>query len=143
MWSRQITVQKVFVLASLLLASGVSAAAIPASLPDPASVSVAPTNTQVPTGQGDVSPASISYEGVPDCQSCREGEDNEQTTDESTTQVKRESQHIAARTETKQLTPEEKKAEEERAKKLKEEAFEKCHGSAGCEAFYILLHAMQ
>lgn len=68
MWSRQITVQKAFILASLLLASGISAAAIPVSVPDPASVSVAPTNTQVPTGQGDVSPASLPYEGVPDCQ---------------------------------------------------------------------------
>ncbi|GAQ44087.1 hypothetical protein AtubIFM55763_002685 [Aspergillus tubingensis] len=142
MWSRQITVQKAFILASLLLASGISAAAIPVSVPDPASVSVAPTNTQVPTGQGDVSPASLPYEGVPDCQSCREGEDNEQTTDESAMQMKRESDTIAARTETKELTPEEKKAEEEEAKKLKQEAFEKCHGSAGCEAFYMLLHVM-
>ncbi|OJI88956.1 hypothetical protein ASPTUDRAFT_205958 [Aspergillus tubingensis CBS 134.48] len=142
MWSRQITVQKAFVLASLLLASGISAAAIPASAPNPASVSVAPTNTQVPTGQGDNSSTSLPYEGVPDCQSCREGEDDEQTTDESAMQVKRGSDTIAARTETKELTPEEKKAEEEEAKKLKQEAFEKCHGSAGCEAFYMLLHVM-
>ncbi|PWY61748.1 hypothetical protein BO83DRAFT_383787 [Aspergillus eucalypticola CBS 122712] len=142
MWSRQITVKKAFTLASLLLASGVSAAAIPASLPDLASVSMAPTNGQVPSGQGDVSPASISYEGVPDCQSCREGEDNEQTIDASATQVKRESMTVAARTETKKLTSEEKKAEEEEAKKLKEEAFEKCHGSAGCEAWYIVEHAL-
>ncbi|GLB11865.1 hypothetical protein AtubIFM57258_008737 [Aspergillus tubingensis] len=57
-------------------------------------------------------------------------------------QMKRESDTIAARTETKKLTPEEKKAEEEEAKKLKQEAFEKCHGAAGCEAFYMLLHVM-
>ncbi|PYH30391.1 uncharacterized protein BO87DRAFT_379851 [Aspergillus neoniger CBS 115656] len=142
MWPRHITIQKAFLLASLLLASGVSAAAIPASLPDPASVSVAPTNTQVPTGQGDVSPASLPYEGVPDCQTCREGEDDERTTDESAAQMKRESDTIAARTETKELTPEEKKAEEEEAKKLKQEAFEKCRRSAGCEAYYIIEHVM-
>ncbi|PYH68672.1 uncharacterized protein BO88DRAFT_415831 [Aspergillus vadensis CBS 113365] len=137
---KRLNVQKAFVLASLLLASGVSAAAIPASIPDPASVSVAPTNTQVPAGQGDVSPAPIPYEGVPDCQSCREDEYNEQITDESAKQMKRESDTIAARTDSKKLTPEEQKAEEEKAKKIQKEALEKCHGAGACEILYILQH---
>ncbi|GKZ35994.1 hypothetical protein AbraIFM66950_006867 [Aspergillus brasiliensis] len=136
MWfSRNITVQKAFLLSSLLLASGVSAAAIPANLADPASVSVTSTNTHVSTGQGDGKSTSLPVEGVPNCRFCREDEDDEQTTGDSVTQVKRAGYTIEARTDDdKEKTAEEEKEKQELEKKLDE----KCHADAICKLYSIL-----
>ncbi|GKZ85292.1 hypothetical protein AnigIFM56816_011058 [Aspergillus niger] len=132
MWFRYINVQKAFVLSSLLLASGISAAAIPARLADPASVSVTTTNTQAPTGQRDGRPTSLPYEGAPNCQFCHEDE-GEQTTGESAMQVKRDSHTIAARTDA-----DEKKSDEEETKEIEKKVNEKCHGNALCEIISTL-----
>ncbi|OOF96899.1 hypothetical protein ASPCADRAFT_145718 [Aspergillus carbonarius ITEM 5010] len=82
MWLRNITAQKAFALASLFLASGVSAAAIPQSLVDPVSVSVLdiPTNTEISTtGAGD-QPTFVPVVDIPNCRSCRDDDEDEQTT---------------------------------------------------------------
>ncbi|RAL16976.1 uncharacterized protein BO97DRAFT_420360 [Aspergillus homomorphus CBS 101889] len=83
MWFRHITAQKAFALASLLLTSGVSAAAIPSS---PDSVSVVPsfaddipTNTQISTFGADGKPTSVPIADVSNCPSCRDDDEDEQT----------------------------------------------------------------
>ncbi|GKZ17377.1 hypothetical protein AbraIFM66951_004677 [Aspergillus brasiliensis] len=141
MWfSRNLTVQKAFVLSSLLLASGVSAAAIPANLADPASVSVTSTDTHVPTGQGDSQSTSLPYEGVPDCRFCRENDDDEQTTSDSVTQVNRDGHTIEARTDD---DADKKKAEEEEKEKkeLEKKLDEKCHGNAMCKIISVATYS--
>ncbi|PWY67070.1 hypothetical protein BO94DRAFT_590978 [Aspergillus sclerotioniger CBS 115572] len=85
MWLRNITAQKAFALASVFLASGVSAAAIPQNLVDPVSVAIAdiPTTTQISkTTEANGKPTSVPVADVPNCRFCREDDEDEETTDE-------------------------------------------------------------
>ncbi|PWY88365.1 hypothetical protein BO70DRAFT_420169 [Aspergillus heteromorphus CBS 117.55] len=82
MWFKDITAQKAFAVASLLLTSGVSAAAIPSNLDGPRSVSVVndvATTTQITATGVDGKPTSVPVVDAPDCQFCDADDEDEQT----------------------------------------------------------------
>ncbi|PYH98273.1 hypothetical protein BO71DRAFT_395382 [Aspergillus ellipticus CBS 707.79] len=90
MWLANITAQKAFAVAALFLTSGVSAAAIPSGLLDPASVSVAPafatdvaTSTQIATTGADGKPTPVPVADIPECRDCRDEDEDDQTTPSS------------------------------------------------------------